>query len=203
MNLNVLRPRQAVESAFEKPSLLLAFILVLLPALASIAGRMLYGVQVKPGNAIYGIVLSYVTFFALALVVFALAWLWKKQATKGKFVAFFCALSLVKVVSLAIVLLSFLTMPLYLSPGAMQAGLQAAGSANSEMATAQISDFIASNPAAVNLPVFYAFLLIAALLTVFGIYLIYLCVKRLGEGKRLASILITVIALIVLGLLPI
>jgi len=202
MNLNILLPGEAVESAFKKPSLLTALVLVLLPAIASIAAKMLFGVQIGLENAAYGIVLSYVGFFALAIIAFALAWILNNQATKGKFVPFFCALSLVKIISLVIVLLSFLTMPLYLSPEAMQMALQAGNSANGEMAVAQASNFLASNQGAVNLPVFAAFLLIGALLTVYGIYVLYLCIKGLAGGKKLSSILITVIALIILGLVP-
>ncbi len=203
MNLNILHPGKAVEAAFEKPSLFVALVLILLPSLASSAGRMLYAAPVDLSGALYGIVLAYVSFFVLALVIFFLAWLVNRQATKGRFAAFFCALSLIKVASLVIVLISFLTMPLYLSEGAMEVALQAGKSSSPEMAAMQLSDFVAANPEAVNLAVLVVLLAITFIISLWAVYLIFKSIKTLAQTGRLAAIALTVIALIIVGLLPI
>jgi len=203
MNLNILKPGKAVDSAFEKPSFLLALALVLLPVLASVAGRVVYGVAVEANDVIYGIIMAYISFFIPVLVVFVLGMVVDRQKTKGKFIGLFSALSLARLVSLAIVVLSLVTLPLVLSPEAMSLGLQAGKSAGYAMMLSQISQFVESNPNAINWPVFNAFIAVGLILTLWGIYLIYKSVKKLTESKPIAAILITIVAFIIAGALQV
>jgi len=202
MNLNILHPGKAVESAFEKPNILLALILVLLPPLASIAGKMVYGVDAT-GTAAYEIMTAYVTFFALLLVIYTLAMLFDAKKTKGKFTGAFSALALIQLTQLSIIIISLLAIPLIFQPETIAFAKQASQSASTEAALTQLAMHIEENPGAINTTNLAAFMLLAAGIATGGIILLYSCIKKLTEARTLPAVLLTIAAIIILGLLPI
>ncbi|MFA4855470.1 MAG: YIP1 family protein [archaeon] len=195
MNLNILHPSKAVDSAFEKPSIPIALVLVLLPSLAFLCGLIVYGQDIS-SFAVYEIILAYVTFFVLVLIVFALGLLFDGKKAKGKFAGTICALSLLQIVSLAFSVLSLIAIPLVLSPEAIQFAGHASG-------TDQISEFLTLNPSAINFAALAVFLAISACLIVWGIYILYKGIRKLTETRAFTSLILAIITLIILGLLPI
>jgi len=202
MNLNILKPGQAVESAFKKPNIPLALLLVLLPSLAFIGGRMAYGVQVLD-RALYEIVLGYVSFFVLVLVVLALGIIANRKKIAGKMPGLISALSLLQIIALATLILSFALLPLVASPATIEFAVQAGKSASTEMTVAQVEEFLLENPEAVNFTALAVFLAIGLALSVLGLYMLYLTAKKLTESRTLTALLITIVAIIVIGLLPV
>jgi hypothetical protein len=202
MNLNLLKPTKAVESAFEKPNIVIALALVLLPALGSIAGKMVFGLPAG-NSAVYFIVTGYIRFFVFALVAFALSLILNSKAAKGKLLGLFSALSLTQAIALAIIILSVLTAPLWLSPEAMGAIANAAQSPDPHVQYQLISDFVEGNSNAVNVPVLSLFLLASLALLILAVYVTYLSIKKTAECRTLAAILLTLIAFTIVGLLPI
>ena len=117
MNLNIFKPGQAVDSAFEKPNLTIAMILVLLPTLAFLGGLMLYGFDIS-GYAIFEIAIAYIIFFILGLVVYATGIIFNGEKAKKQFLEVLSATALLQIVSLIFIILSFLTINLVFSPAA-------------------------------------------------------------------------------------
>jgi len=68
--------------------------------------------------------------------------------------------------------------------------------------SAQTTEFLDTNPDAVNLPIFGLFMLIGIAITVWGIYLLFLCIKKLTEGKTLTALIVTIVTLIIMGVIP-
>lgn len=194
MNINILHPSKAVDSAFEKPNIAIALVLVLLPSLAFLGGLAFYGEDVL-SYAVYEVVLAYVTFFALALIVFALGLLFDGKRAKGKFAGTICALSLLQIIYLAFSLLSLIAMPLVLSPAAIEFAKHAGAD--------QTGEFLTLNPGAANLAIFAFFLAIGACLIAWGIYILYRCIRKLAETRAFTALILAIITLIIIGLLPI
>ncbi len=202
MNLNLLKPKQAVESAFQKPNIAIALVLVLLPALGSIAGKMVFGLPAL-NSAAYFIATGYVRFFVLVLVAFALSLVLNAKAAKGKLLGLFSALSLTQAIALAIIILSVLSAPAYLSPAAMNAIANAAQSPDPNVQYQLISEFVEENSNAVNIPILSFFLLTSLGLLIAALYVTYLSIKKTAECRTLAAALLTIIAFTIIGLLPI
>jgi hypothetical protein len=199
MNLNIFRPEQAVMDAIERPNFVLALILVLLPSLAAIIGRMDFGEKFLVGS-IYSIVLSFIAFFLLTLTVFVLCKLVGGKAGK-RFAGLFSALSLIKIVSLIVVVLSLIATPLILSPQAMEFLEERAEARNSGAMALQAGQFFEENPDAVNLPVFGAFAFITLLLLIFALYLVYTAIKVFTGTKWVTALVLTIVTFVIQGTL--
>jgi len=197
MNLNIFKPGQAVRDAIEHPNFVLALILVLLPSLAALIGKMNFEEQILMG-AVYPIVLTFITFFLLSLVVFVLCKLVGGKSNKS-FVGLFSALSLIKIVSLVIVVLSLVAMPLILSPEASKFMQERAENRNSGAMVIQAGEFFEENPNAVNLPVLGAFLFITLLFVIFALDLVYTAVKEFTGAKWVTALVVTIVAFVIQG----
>lgn len=202
MQLNILKPKDAVASAFEKPNLLIALVLVLLPAIVSILGRIPFGATVDASGAAEGIILTYVRFFELAIIIFVLAMIVNREKAKGMFLGTLAGLSLAQIVSLVVVILSFIALPIVFSQEAIDVGVQAGKSANMERTVYQIVEFLEENPDAVNLGALYAFMAITIALVLWGIYIQYHVVRKLTESRVLVVLLLLAITYILTGVLP-
>ena len=195
MNLNIFKPGQAVDAAFEKPNLAIALVLVLLPSLAFLGGQMLYGFDVS-GYAIFEIVLAYVMFFILGLVVYAVGIVFNGEKAKNQLLQVLSAVSLLQIVSLIFVVLSFLTMNLVFSPETIEFAVSAEN-------PNQIGGFIAANPGSVNLVFFAIFTIIAIALIALGIYILYKCIRKITKTRAFTSLVLAAIILFILGIVPI
>ena len=199
MDINILRPGHAVKDAIERPNLALALILVLIPVVVAFAARMDFSEKALVA-AVYPIVASVVTFFLLTIVIFVLCRLVGSKEKKG-FAGLFSALSLVKIVSLIIVLLSLVAMPLVLSPKATAFLEEKAESRNSGLVAVQAEQFFEENPDSFNMPVFGAFLFVTLLLLIFALDLVYTAIKEFTGAKWLTALVLTIVAFIVQGTL--
>jgi len=194
MNLNIFKPEQAVESAFEKPNLAIALLLVLLPTLAFLGGLMLYGFDISE-FAIYEIVLAYIIFFILGLIIYATGIIFNGEKAKNQLLEVLSATALLQLVSLIFIVLSFLTINLVFSPAAIEFAITAEN-------TDQISNFITANPGAVN-PIFFAiFTIIAIALVILGIYILYKTIRNITETRAFTSLVLTAVILFILGIIP-
>jgi len=199
MNLNIFKPGQAVKDAIEHPNFVLAMILVLLPSIVAFVAKMNFSEQALAG-ALGPIVVNAVTFFLLVLVVFVLCKLVGSKSNKS-FDGLFSALSLMKIVSLAVVLLSLVAMPLTLSPEAAEFSREKAESKNPGLLEIQVGTFIEENPDAVNMPVLGAFLFITLLFLIFALDLVFTAVKEFTGAKWVTALVITIVAFIIQGIL--
>jgi len=202
MNVNILKPGKAVESCFEKPNILLAVVLVLLPTIAYIVSGMLYGVQILD-SGVMQLVLGFVKFFTLVLVVLAMGLLFDSKKARGKIAGLFSALALIQIIGLLAVLLSALLIPIVFSQDAIGFASKATMGADQARIQMQVQQFVESNPDAVNLPMFGVSLVIAIILLIWGFYLGYLAIKRFTETKPLTAIILALIAFTIMGALPI
>jgi len=201
MDFNILKPKKAVEAAFEKPNIVFALVLVLLPPIASIAIASFSGILAGIERIAYSIVMAYVGFFLLAIIIFVIAWLLNSASVKGKAAGFLSALSLAQIISLAIIVLSFITFPIIVSPQA-SALMLGGGQLAPEAQAIEMKAIIDQNPAAINYYALGAMLVVTAALMVWGIYIMYLAVKKLTGSKALVALVITLVALFILGSLP-
>ncbi len=202
MDFNILKPKKAVEAAFEKPNIGIALILVLLPALVAIAESFVRQGAFDLEGAVSGIVLAYLAFFLLAIIIFLLGFLVNPKAVKGKAAGLLTSLSLIQIISLFVIVLSIATMPLVISSQAMEMLSTASSAPSQEIRAVNIGNFLAQNPAAINIPVLGILLAITFAAFVLGIYLIYLSVRKLTGSRKLVALLFTLIAMLILGLLP-
>jgi len=202
MNLNVLKPGKAVEQAFEKPNVPLALVLVLLPALASIAGSFAFGTAPKIEAMAYSVIMAFLTFFVLTVVVFLLGFLVNPKAAKGKGSGLLSALALAQILSLFVILVSFAAIPLVVAPQAMEMLAEAGSSPSPEIRAVQINSFLTQNPTAINLPALAVFLAVAFAAFILGLYIIYLAVKRFTESRKLVALALMLISMLILGFLP-
>jgi len=194
MNLNIFKPGQAVDSAFEKPNLTIALLLVLLPTLAFLGGLMLYGFDILE-YAIFEIVLAYVIFFILGLVVYATGIIFNGEKAKSQLLEVLSATALLQIVSLIFIVLSFLTINLIFSPAAIEFATTAEN-------PNQIGGFIAANPGSVNLVFFAILTIIAIALITLGIYILYKTIRKITETRAFTSLVLAAVILFILGIIP-
>jgi hypothetical protein len=201
MNLNVLKPRQAVESAFEKPNPGLAIALVFISCLASLAMPIILGSQIDlVGFAINTVVSSYVSFLVLAVLIYIAAFVLKgKDSVTGQFSGIVSALGLLWIPILVAIIISLVLAPSILSPEVLtlakeyQAGEIGAYAFASEVA------FIAEG----IMGTVYIFTVVFLAIGLFNLYLLYNIIKKIFDLKILGNILVMLVILFILGFLPI
>ncbi len=201
MNLNVLKPRQAVESAFEKPNPGLAIALVFISCLASLAMPIILGVQIDlVGFAVNTVVSSYLSFLALAVLIYIAAFVLRgKDSITGQFSGIVSALGLLWIPILAGIIISLVLAPSILSPEVLtlakeyQAGEIGAYAFASEVA------FIAEG----ILGTLYLFAAVFLVIGLVNLYLLYRIVSKLFDFKILGNLVVMAAILFLLGFLPI
>ncbi len=197
MNLNILHPRQAVDAAFDKPSIGTALGLVLLAAIVWLAQRFIVAGAVDLQTAAFAVLSSYVRFFLLVVIVFILGLLLNRTAAKGKFAALFSALSLIQVLWIAGYVLSIIAFFLIAQPVAV--GWEAGES--SLIAGMKAYSAVEVSLQQINLGVFAAFLVIAGAIGLYGLYLVYLAVRRFASVGFWGGLLAAIVATAVSGIL--
>lgn len=201
MNLNVLKPRQAVESAFEKPNPGLAIALVFISCLATLALPIFIGAQIDlAGFVINTVISSYLSFFVLAVLIYIAAFVLKgKDSVAGQFPGIVSALGLLWIPILAGIIISFVLVPTILSPEVLtlakeyQAGEIGAYAFASEVA------FITEGV----LGTLYLFVAVFLVIGLINLYLLYRVISKLFEFKILVNLAIMAVILLLLGFLPI
>ena len=116
MELNIFRPKQAVESAFKNPTVGSAAFIVVLAWIVPILALAAQGLGISIGNEIIRLVQSFVWFALGAAIIYIAAFAIKGNKVSGKFTAILSAWSLVWVVLIIGTLLMAILLPLSVSP---------------------------------------------------------------------------------------
>ena len=219
MNLNVLKPKQAVESCFEKPNPAIAFVLVLVASIISFAQPLVIGVQPKLENLLLGIIVpGYVYFVLLVVIIYVIGFIFKgKEAVKGKFGAIVSAVGLMWVPIIVALLVLTAAIPFILTPltvGIMQD--LASGKITGEMAEIEIAYLVGKNSEAVgndlfayiamgsdelvNYNVLVPVMIIFGLIGLFNLLLLYKIVGKVFQFKPVANIVAMLVVLAILGI---
>ena len=201
MNLNVLKPRQAIESAFEKPNPGLAIALVFVSCLASLAMPIILGVQVDlVGFAINTVISSYLSFLALAVLIYIAGFLLKgKDSITGQFSGIVSALGLLWIPILVGIIISLVLAPSILSPEVITLAKEYKAGEIGAYAFAGEVAFIAQG----IMGTIYLFAAVFIVLALFNLYLLYRIVSRLFDFKILGNLVVMAAILFLLSFLPI
>ena len=197
MDLNILSPGKAVRLAFEKPSVPMALGLVLAASLAwvCISYLTLGGISVE--RAASAVMLSYVQYFVIAVIVFAIGLILAGKAAGKKFAGTLSAIALLQIVWIVTYVLSAAAQFL-LFPGGFPVNPTNPG--NMALTAEQISGAL-QGMAGVNIALLYGILAVSFLVTLYGAFLVYLTMKRLTQAGRLGSLLAALAAFAIIGTL--
>jgi len=201
MNLNIFSPGKAVAAAFEKPNVTLALGLVLAAAIAWLAQVFLILKQVSVELAVSGIASSFVSFIVFVLIIFALCFILNRKVLKGKFSGLLSALALLQIIWIAVYIISIISF-FSVFPANVAAEL---GNVKGDVfaAAIQVDQILNANIDSINIPLFYAFEAITALIWLFGFYIACISVKKATDSGAIAAILVSLVAFIIIALLGI
>ena len=104
---------------------------------------------------------------------------------------------------LIFVVISIVSIPLLLSPEAIDFARMAGKSSNETVVINQVTEFVEANPDAANLFAMAVFLVIGAVLALWGVYITYRCIKRLLDSKPITALLLTIVAFAIIGALTV
>ena len=201
MNLNILKPGQAVEDAFEKPNLGLAIGLVFAAFVVWLAHAFVISGMPNMQTVLFGLVGTFFRFFVLVVIVFILGIILNKQASKDHFYGVISAISLLQILFIAVYVLS---LGLFFMSPAPLTELMMSGSAQFDSAYtagAEAYKTVFENMGAIDFTVFSAFLAAGFALMLFGLYIVYKTFKRLAGTGFFGSLLAALVALIAAGLI--
>ncbi len=205
MNLNVLKPGQAIASAFEKPNPGIAIALVFVASIIALVQGLVFGAQLDIGGFVMNVLLpSYIGFFVLAILIYIIAFILKgRAAVSGTFSGIISALGLLWIPIIVGLLISFVAIPAIFSPLALELAKDVgSGKSTTETLVIQIRYLVENDVEVGNLAAAYAFGAVFALIALFNLYLLYKIISRLFQYRILGNIIVMVVTLIILGLLP-
>jgi len=195
MNPNILSPKKAVQSAFEKPSIGLALALVLVSAVVWILQNYLITGKLDAGASVLAIALSFVAFFIFVLIILVLGFLLNRSAIRGKFTGLVSGLSLLQIIMIVIYLLSAVAFTLAIPPDAA-AELNAV-EGNYFTTAVKVRQILEQNADAINFTAISGFLAAAALVGLYGFYILFLIARKFTETGILGSLLMSLVAVVI------
>jgi hypothetical protein len=197
MKLNLLKPRESVQSCIDRPDTRIAFLLVLIPTIVSIIGYSIYGFPFQWEDMGLSFVSSVLNWLLLSIVAYIILYFFKgKQFLAGKFSGIASALSLLWLVNLLLVIVGIFFFPLVFSPAVLdEAKLLATGQIEPAQFLAETGLILEQNPDAIALQYGIVAVAISVLLFLFCAYLVYLLVRDLYAGRIIPNLVITVILL--------
>ncbi len=202
MNLNIFSPAKAVDAAFEKPNVALALGLVLAAAIVELILRaFLVLKQASIELAAIAVAGSFVSFIVFALIVFALCFILNRKALKGKFSGLLSALALLQIIWISVYIISIISF-FSVFPANVAAELNKV-EGDVFAAAVQVNQILNANIDSINIPLFYAFEAITALIGLFGFYIACLSVKKATDSGAIAAILVSLVAFIIIAVLGI
>tara|TARA_Y100000310_G_scaffold345478_1_gene465455 strand:+ start:8666 stop:9295 length:630 start_codon:yes stop_codon:yes gene_type:complete len=209
MNLNVLKPMQAIDSAFEKPNVALALILVLVAGIIAAVTPLTFGLQIDLAASALAIIGYYIGFILLAVLVYVAAFILKgKEAVSGKIPGIISGLGLMMIPVIVSLIVVIVVVQMILPPFAVSLAqdLQTGAVAVEDIPT-WVNHLYDQNIDSINFTGFYALSGLLVLIGLFNVYLLYRIINKL-IGYRLIPTLIIIFAIMVIvnvlqGLLPI
>jgi len=202
-NLNILNPRQAVEANLQAPTPILALALVLVASIVALLQPLMLGLYINPVAFLVNFVLSsYIKFFILAIVVYALLLVLKKENSAGKLPGIVSTLGLLQIPVIVLLVVSGLTAPMVISPITTELMQEAShGEADVDTLMLQLAFLDENEYELVNFTAFYTLLGLAIVIGIINLYILYLLASRLFQYRVGANILVLIAALIITGLL--
>ncbi len=201
MDLNILSPKKAVESAFEKPNIPIALGLVLVAAVVWLALAFLMSGVISAEVALLAVVSGLLKFVALAAIVFVIGMILSGKTAKGHFSGTLSAVSMLQILGIVTYVISTAAF-FMLFPKGVPAGVDL-NSGDMLTVAVQLYGAIAPSLESINFGLLYALWAVAAGLQLFGLYLISLAMRRLAGTGWFGSLVAAAIALAAVSLLPI
>lgn len=199
MNLNVFRHGKAVASAFEKPNVLLALVLVGV-AIALAGVNLVLNASAPDWNVflVESVLKEYARFIALGILIFIAGMVLNRQNMKGKFTGVFSALGLTYVITIIVSVLSLVIGRLVFKPEFLHALGQA--KTFEEMAMTALL-WSSADPSAVNWTLLTVALVIGALLLVYQLFLVYKIISFVSKHRPWLNLIALIAILVVFGTL--
>lgn len=199
MNLNVFKPKQAVESAFSAPNPGLAIALVFVSSILALVPPLLRGEEIV-AFAVNVFASSYLSFFVLAILIYVVAFVLKgKAAVSGKFSGIVSGLGLIQILVIVWLIISIIPALGVISP---EVESVFHGALSGEFTSGELADAVFEIGTA-NALVLGLFLVVGLITLVVNLIILYFVVSKLFNYKLILNIVMMAILLIILGLLPI
>ncbi|MBN2067821.1 MAG: hypothetical protein JW744_05115 [Candidatus Diapherotrites archaeon] len=199
MNPNILSPKKAVNSCFEKPNWAIALSLVFVSFLFWAGQAFVISGSLEMDSALFGLATSYIGFFALGIIILVIGFVFNRQAIKGKFSGLFSALSLLQIIFILVYILSIIAFYLVI-PSGVAAELRAVDGTILE-SSARFNEVLLANAASINFMLLYGFLVLAAIVGLYGFCILVLAVKKFTDSGTIGALLISLVSAILLGFL--
>lgn len=203
MEINVFSPRNSVKSALLQPDLKSVAVLVLVSAILSIIFTILSGMAVSPLQVFLSIARSFLVLLVLSVVLYGLFHIVKgEHNAKGKFQGIVSAVSMVYIAVIVLTIVSFILTPMVFSKNFSSIMKQAQqGTISAETAKEQFNLIMSKDPNAINPAMGFVFVILGAIITVWGLYWLYVLVSELFEMKGLRNLAMFLFWLIIAGIL--
>ncbi len=196
MRLNLLKPKESIQSCLDRPDMRIALVLTLIPTIVSTIGYGFFGLSFQWSQTGLALVSSVVVWLLFSLAAYLVLYLFKGKQVQGKFTGIASALSLLWLVNLLLVLVGMVFVPLVFSaPVLEQAKLLATGQIEPEQFLVETDSILEQNPNAASLQFGIIAMAIGVLLFLFSAFLAYLVVRDVFAGRILPNLAITVILL--------
>lgn len=193
MKLNVFKPKESVQSAIDRPDNAIAFVLVIIPVIASVIGQIMWGLPIKPtlvGLAFVRTILNWLILGAAAYVILYLA---IGKRTQGKFSSVLSAVSLIWIINLLLIVLGIVFVPFIFSAEIQTAAKElATGQVSIDEFANSTSQIIENDIQAVNTSLGFLAMIIAGFLMLLAVYLIFLMVRDFQSGRALSNVIVTI-----------
>ncbi|HLD59230.1 MAG TPA: hypothetical protein VI977_06400 [archaeon] len=199
MNLNILSLHHAIESAFEKPNVLFALLLVILPVIITALFYLLTGALVDwTAFALEQIAKRYVLFFVLAALVFGIGIAFNSREIRGRLSGVVSSLSLLYVIAVAASLISLLA-PLLLAPSLFNTFQNFSRAGSIEEFAASIIFLQSTAPQDINIALLTVFLIVVIILLLYQIVMLYKIISFVSRQKPWINIALLVLLAFIIG----
>ncbi len=196
MRINLLKPKDSIQSCLDRPDMRIALVLTLIPTIVSTIGYFFFAFPFQWSQMGLSLVSSVVVWLLFSLVAYVVLHLFKGKQVQGKFTGIASALSLLWLINLLLVIIGIFFVPFVFSPPILeQANLLATGQIEPEQFLVSTDAILEQNPNAVSLQFGIIAMAIGVLLFLFSAYLVYLTVRDIFAGRILPNLVITVILL--------
>jgi hypothetical protein len=200
LNWNIFEVSRSVEANFEKPGILPALIVVLVPALIAAIGYIAGGWNIDwAGFAVQHIVKRFVLFFVLAAMIFAVGMIFNSKNSRGMFSGIVSALGLFYVFAIIIAVISQIAQRLIFTP-ALMARIQVLSTATVQEIAANTVLFMANLPKEINFPLFFGFLIIGLIICVWQYFVLYKIISFSSKRKPWINIASWAVIVFIYGL---
>lgn len=197
MKLNLLKPRESIQSCLDRPDMRMALVLTLLPTIITAIGYWMFGFPVELVQFGLSFLRSMVVWILLSIAIYLVLYLAKGKQLQGKFASIASAASLLWIINLLLAIIGLAFVPLVFSPEILQEAKKlATGQIEPEDFVFAAENILDENPSAVSLELGILVMAVGVLLTLFAFYLVYLIVSDLYGGRIVPNAIITLVILV-------